>query len=48
MTTNIVGTINPDHLAANVAAISKGPLPADTYEEAKRRLAEAGLPPSAS
>ena len=47
MTTNIVGTINPDHLAANVAAISKGPLPADTYEEAKRRLAEAGAAPSA-
>ena len=47
MTTNIVGTINPDHLAANVAAVSKGPLPAGAYEEAKRRLAEAGAAPSA-
>jgi aryl-alcohol dehydrogenase-like predicted oxidoreductase len=47
MTTNIVGTINPDHLAANVAAVSKGPLSADTYEEAKRRLADAGSAPGA-
>ena len=34
----IVGTANPDHLAANLAAAAKGPLPADQYEEAKRRL----------
>jgi aryl-alcohol dehydrogenase-like predicted oxidoreductase len=36
--TTIVGTSNPDHLAANVAAAAKGPLPADVYEEARRRF----------
>jgi len=39
MHTTIVGTANPDHLAANVAAAAKGALPSDVYEEAKRRLA---------
>ncbi len=39
MHTTIVGTANPDHLAANVAAAAKGALPDDVYEEAKRRLA---------
>ncbi len=43
--TNIVGTLNLDHLAANVAAVAQGPLPADLYEEAKRRLAAAGSKP---
>ena len=38
MHTTIVGTANPDHLAANVAAARKGPLSADVYAEAKRRL----------
>jgi aryl-alcohol dehydrogenase-like predicted oxidoreductase len=38
MTTTIVGTANPRHLADNVAAARKGPLPADQYAEAKRRL----------
>ncbi len=38
MTTTIVGTANPQHLADNVAAAKKGPLPADQYEDAKRRL----------
>jgi aryl-alcohol dehydrogenase-like predicted oxidoreductase len=38
MTTTIVGTSNRAHLADNVAAASKGPLPADQYAEAKRRL----------
>lgn len=37
MATNIVGTLNPEHLAANVEAAAK-PLPHDTYVEAKRRL----------
>jgi len=37
--TTIVGTANPRHLADNLAAAAKGPLPADVYEEAKRRLA---------
>ena len=36
--TTIVGTANPDHLAANVAAAIKGPLPPDVYEAAKKRL----------
>ena len=38
MHTTIVGTANPDHLAANVAAAAKGPLPRDQYEAARRRL----------
>jgi aryl-alcohol dehydrogenase-like predicted oxidoreductase len=45
--TTIVGTINPDHLQDNVAALLAGPLPADVYAEAKRRLAEAGSAPVA-
>jgi len=36
--TTIVGTANPEHLAANVAAARKGPLPADVRAEAQRRL----------
>ncbi|MGI9148615.1 MAG: aldo/keto reductase [Chloroflexota bacterium] len=36
--TTIVGTADPAHLQANVAAALKGPLPADVYAEAKRRL----------
>ena len=43
--TTIVGTLNPEHLAENVAVASKGPLPADVYAEAKRRLHEAGERP---
>jgi aryl-alcohol dehydrogenase-like predicted oxidoreductase len=39
MSTTIVGTANPKHLADNVAAASKGPLPPDLYEQAKQRLA---------
>jgi aryl-alcohol dehydrogenase-like predicted oxidoreductase len=39
--TTIVGTINPAHLAANVAAARKGPLSADVYAETKRRLTDA-------
>ena len=38
MHTTIVGTKNPDHLAANVAAAANGPLPADVYEAAKARF----------
>ena len=45
MHTNIVGTINPAHLESNLAAAAKGPLPADVYDEAKRRLAGAGTSP---
>jgi len=42
ISTIIVGTKNPAHLRENVAQASKGKLPADVYEEAKRRLAAAG------
>ncbi len=45
--TTIVGTINPDHLQDNLNALLAGPLPADVYDEAKRRLAEAGSAPVA-
>jgi aryl-alcohol dehydrogenase-like predicted oxidoreductase len=41
MHTTIVGTLNPAHLQANVAAVLQGPLPASLYDEAKRRLAAA-------
>ena len=45
--TTIVGTVAPDHLEGNVKALAKGPLPADVYAEAKRRLAQAGTAPTA-
>jgi aryl-alcohol dehydrogenase-like predicted oxidoreductase len=38
LSTTIVGTANPAHLATNIATAEKGPLPADLYEEAKKRL----------
>jgi aryl-alcohol dehydrogenase-like predicted oxidoreductase len=43
--TTIVGTLNPDHLAANVAAAKAGPLAPDVYAEAKKRLDAAGESP---
>ena len=43
--TTIVGTRNPVHLADNLAAAAKGPLPVNVVEEAKRRLAAAGSMP---
>ncbi len=48
MSTTIVGTKNAGHLAANLKAINAGKLPRDVYEEAKRRLAEAGEKPEAA
>ena len=48
MDTTIVGTVNPAHLDTNLAALRKGPLPANLYAEAKRRLAAAGLAPRAT
>ena len=36
--TNIVGTIDPEHLRHNVDVVRQGPLPADVYAEAQRRL----------
>ena len=44
----IAGTLNPDHLAENVAAAQRGGLPADVYAEAKRRLDLAGESPAAA
>ncbi len=38
LSTTIVGTANPAHLASNIATAGKGPLPPDLYEEAKKRL----------
>ncbi len=38
LSTTIVGTSNPAHLASNIAIAERGPLPADLYEEAKKRL----------
>lgn len=43
--TIIAGTLNPVHLAENVAAAQAGPLPDDVYAEAKRRLDDAGESP---
>jgi aryl-alcohol dehydrogenase-like predicted oxidoreductase len=43
--TTIVGTANPAHLRSNVEILQKGPLSADIYNEAKRRLAVAGSAP---
>jgi aryl-alcohol dehydrogenase-like predicted oxidoreductase len=45
--TTIVGTSNAAHFAANLAAAEQGPLPENTYEQAKGRLAEAGSRPAA-
>ena len=36
--TAIVGTLNPDHLAANIAAAQRGPLPQELYDEIRRRV----------
>ncbi|MGH3248433.1 MAG: aldo/keto reductase [Trebonia sp.] len=38
LSTTIVGTASPAHLAGNIATAEKGPLPPDLYEEAKKRL----------
>jgi aryl-alcohol dehydrogenase-like predicted oxidoreductase len=38
LSTTIVGTSNPGHLAGNIAMAEKGPLPPDLYAEAKKRL----------
>lgn len=38
MDTTIVGTLHPEHLAENVRIAEQGPLPADVYAEARRRL----------
>jgi len=43
--TTIVGTLYPEHLRENIAAAQRGALPAQVYEEAKRRLAGVGITP---
>ncbi len=45
--TIIVGTRDPTHLVENVATAGKGPLSADLYAEAKKRLDAAGVLPEA-
>ncbi len=45
LSTTIVGTRNPDHLRQNLEAAANGPLLPALYEEAKRRLAQAGSRP---
>jgi aryl-alcohol dehydrogenase-like predicted oxidoreductase len=42
----IVGTRNLEHLQENIGFAEKGPLPGELYEEAKRRLAQAGSAPA--
>ena len=48
MHTNIVGTINPDHLQHNVEVLRQGPLPPQVYDEARQRLAATGSRPHAA
>jgi len=43
--TVIVGILHPEHLRENIAAAERGPLPANVYEEAKRRLNRIGVSP---
>ena len=38
LSSTIVGTANRAHLASNIAVAERGPLPADLYEEARKRL----------
>ncbi|HSJ90374.1 MAG TPA: aldo/keto reductase [Anaerolineales bacterium] len=44
--TTIVGTLYPEHLQENIAAAEQGPLPANVYAEAKRRLDQVGVAPA--
>ncbi len=44
--TTIVGTLQPEHMRENIQAAMKGPLPAEVYAEAKRRLDAAGIRPA--
>ena len=44
--TTIVGTMQMDHLQSNLVAAQAGPLPADVYQEAKKRLAQSGAAPA--
>lgn len=44
--TTIVGTLIPEHLQENIAIAARGPLPAEVYAEAKRRLDSVGETPA--
>lgn len=44
LSSTIVGTSQVGHLQANLAVAEKGPLPADLYEQAKRRLPSPAAP----
>jgi aryl-alcohol dehydrogenase-like predicted oxidoreductase len=44
--TTIVGTLDPEHLRENAEVALRGPLPAATYAEAKRRLDATGELPA--
>jgi aryl-alcohol dehydrogenase-like predicted oxidoreductase len=44
LSSTIVGTSRVSHLLDNLTAARKGPLPADLYEEAKRRLPSPAAP----
>jgi aryl-alcohol dehydrogenase-like predicted oxidoreductase len=44
--TIIAGTLQPEHLAENVAAVLRGPLSPEVYAQAKRRLERAGVSPA--
>ena len=43
--TTIIGTVNPEHLQANIKAFQQGPLPEKVYLEAKNRLETIGVKP---
>ena len=45
MHTNIIGTMNPEHLEDNIEATLRGPLSQEVYAETKRRLGDAGMEP---
>jgi aryl-alcohol dehydrogenase-like predicted oxidoreductase len=45
ISTIIIGTKNPDHLARNLRTAERGVLPAHIYNEAKNRLAAIGIAP---
>jgi aryl-alcohol dehydrogenase-like predicted oxidoreductase len=43
ISTMIIGTKNPDHLKANIQAVTKGALPVPIYAEAQKRLDAIGV-----
>jgi aryl-alcohol dehydrogenase-like predicted oxidoreductase len=45
VSTGIVGSKNVTHIRENIAAAEQGPLPADVYAEAVRRLTKVGIVP---